>query len=147
MEPRRPGWEDRGPSSFSTTDSALRPCRRLAPHGPHEAGVPTPGTCVGILPLALLSCVALGKALGALEPRFPPAFLVGAVGTPSKGRVLAGQPFALCGGRGPFTPHPRSWHVCLCEASSQRKGWSKGPARAGQGRAGGTRSALLVGAI
>lgn len=45
---------------------------------------------------------------------------------------------ALCAvrGRGPFTPHAWSWHVCLCEASSQRKGWSKGPARAGQVRAG-----------
>lgn len=108
MEPRRPGWEDRGPSSFSTTDSALRPCPRLAPHGPHEAGVPTPGTCVGILPLALLSCVALGKALRALEPWFPPAFLVGADGAgkglwghPARAGSWPGSPLR-CAGEGPL---------------------------------------------
>lgn len=54
---------------------ALAPAPRPA-RASWWAGGPTPGTRVRILPLALLSCVALGKALRALEPRFPPVFLV-----------------------------------------------------------------------
>lgn len=80
----------------------------------------TLGTSVGILPLALLSCVALGKSLGALGPQFPPVFLVGGdeagkvhyVLLALKMVVLFENPSGYRRGRGSFT-HTSGSRTCL----------------------------------